>query len=45
MDALSDLLRVVQLTGAVYLDGAFSAPLTQKISNEHAIARSRPCVS
>jgi len=26
MDALSDLLRVVQLTGAVYLDGAFSAP-------------------
>jgi len=26
MDALSDLLRVVQLTGAVFLDGAFSAP-------------------
>ena len=26
MDALSDLLRVVQLTGAVYLDAAFSAP-------------------
>jgi AraC-like DNA-binding protein len=26
MDALSDVLRVVQLTGAVYLDGAFSAP-------------------
>ena len=26
MDALSDLLHVVQLTGAVYLDGAFSAP-------------------
>jgi len=26
MDALSDVLRVVQLTGAVYLDGAFSTP-------------------
>jgi AraC-like DNA-binding protein len=26
MDALSDVLRVIQLTGAVYLDGAFSAP-------------------
>ncbi|MFO1310641.1 MAG: AraC family transcriptional regulator [Burkholderiales bacterium] len=26
MDALSDVLRVVQLTGAVYLDGTFSAP-------------------
>jgi AraC-like DNA-binding protein len=26
MDALSDVLRVVELTGAVYLDGAFSAP-------------------
>lgn len=26
MDALSDVLRVVQLTGAVYLNGAFSAP-------------------
>jgi AraC-like DNA-binding protein len=26
MDALSDVLRVVCLTGAVYLDGAFSAP-------------------
>lgn len=26
MDALSDVLRVVQLTGAVYLDGAFSSP-------------------
>lgn len=26
MDALSDVLRVVQLTGAVYLDGVFSAP-------------------
>src|SRR5262245_3066756 len=26
MDALSDVLRVVQLTGAVYLDGALSAP-------------------
>jgi hypothetical protein len=26
MDALSDLLRVVQLTGAVYLDAAFTAP-------------------
>jgi len=26
MDALSDVLRIVQLTGAVYLDGAFSAP-------------------
>ncbi len=26
MDALSDVLRAVQLTGAVYLDGAFSAP-------------------
>jgi len=26
MDALSDVLRVVQLTGAVYLEGAFSAP-------------------
>jgi AraC family transcriptional regulator, alkane utilization regulator len=26
MDALSDVLRVVQLTGAVYLDGSFSAP-------------------
>jgi AraC-like DNA-binding protein len=26
MDALSDVLRVVQLTGAVYLDAAFSAP-------------------
>jgi AraC family transcriptional regulator, alkane utilization regulator len=26
MDALSDVLRVVQLTGAVFLDGAFSAP-------------------
>jgi AraC-like DNA-binding protein len=26
MDALSDLLRVVQLTGAVFLDGSFSAP-------------------
>jgi AraC-like DNA-binding protein len=26
MDALSDVLRVVQLTGAVYLDGRFSAP-------------------
>ena len=26
MDALSDVLRVVQLTGAVFLDAAFSAP-------------------
>jgi AraC-like DNA-binding protein len=26
MDALSDVLRVVQLTGAVYLNGAFSEP-------------------
>ncbi len=26
MDALSDVLRIVQLTGAVYLDGALSAP-------------------
>jgi AraC-like DNA-binding protein len=26
MDALSDVLRVVQLTGAVYLDAAFTAP-------------------
>ena len=26
MDALSDVLRVVHLTGAVYLNGAFSAP-------------------
>src|SRR6188768_2885610 len=26
MDALSDVLRVVQLTGAIYLRGAFSAP-------------------
>jgi AraC-like DNA-binding protein len=26
MDALSDVLRVVHLTGAVYLDGEFSAP-------------------
>ncbi len=26
MDALSDVLRVVQLTGAVFLDGAFSVP-------------------
>ena len=26
MDALSDVLRVVQLTGAVFLDGTFSAP-------------------
>jgi AraC-like DNA-binding protein len=26
MDALSDVLRVVQLTGAVYLEGRFSAP-------------------
>src|SRR5258706_3019663 len=26
MDALSDVLRVVQLTGAVYLEAAFSAP-------------------
>jgi AraC-like DNA-binding protein len=26
MDALSDVLRIVQLTGAVYLDAAFSAP-------------------
>jgi AraC-like DNA-binding protein len=26
MDALSEVLRVVQLTGAVFLDGAFSAP-------------------
>ena len=26
MDALSDVFRVVQLTGAVYLDGSFSAP-------------------
>jgi len=26
MDALSDVLRVIQLTGAVHLDGCFSAP-------------------
>lgn len=26
MDALSDVLRVIQLTGAVHLDGSFSAP-------------------
>jgi AraC-like DNA-binding protein len=26
MDALSDLLRVVQLNGAIYLDGVFSSP-------------------
>ena len=26
MDALSDVLRVVRLSGAVYLDGAFAAP-------------------
>ncbi len=26
MDVLSEVLRVIQLTGAVYLDGRFSAP-------------------
>jgi hypothetical protein len=26
MDALSDVLRVIQLTGAVYLEGSFTAP-------------------
>lgn len=34
MDALSDLLRVVQLTGAVYLDGAFSAPWSVSVPSD-----------
>jgi AraC-like DNA-binding protein len=37
MDALSDLLRVVQLTGAVYLDGAFSAPWCVTIPADSAL--------
>ena len=37
MDALSDLLRVIQLTGAVYLDGAFSAPWCVTIPADSAL--------
>jgi AraC-like DNA-binding protein len=37
MDALSDVLRVVQLTGAVYLDAAFSAPWCVIVPSESAI--------
>ena len=37
MDALSDVLRVVQLTGAVYLDGAFSAPWCVNVPSDSAL--------
>ena len=37
MDALSDVLRVVQLTGAVYLDGAFSAPWCVSVPSDSAL--------
>ena len=37
MDALSDVLRVVQLTGAVYLDGAFSAPWCVNVPADSAL--------
>lgn len=39
MDALSDVLRVVQLTGAVYLDAAFSAPWSILVPAESPICR------
>jgi AraC family transcriptional regulator, alkane utilization regulator len=37
MDALSDVLRIVQLTGAVYLDGAFSAPWCVNVPADSAL--------
>jgi AraC-like DNA-binding protein len=37
MDALSDVLRVVQLTGAVYLDGAFTAPWCVDVPADSAL--------
>jgi len=37
MDALSDVLRVVQLTGAVYLDGAFSTPWGITVPSDSAL--------
>ena len=37
MDALSDVLRVVQLTGAVYLDAAFSSPWSVIVPADSAI--------
>jgi AraC-like DNA-binding protein len=37
MDALSDVLRVVQLTGAVYLDGALSAPWCVNVPADSAL--------
>jgi AraC-like DNA-binding protein len=37
MDALSDVLRVVQLTGAVYLDGAFSTPWAVTVPADSAL--------
>ena len=37
MDALSDVLRIVQLTGAVYLDGALSAPWCVNVPADSAL--------
>jgi AraC-like DNA-binding protein len=37
MDALSDVLRVVQLTGAVYLDATFSAPWCSIVPADSAL--------
>jgi AraC-like DNA-binding protein len=37
MDALSDVLRIVQLTGAVYLDGAFSSPWCVNVPADSAL--------
>ena len=37
MDALSDVLRVVQLTGAVYLDGVFSTPWCVNVPADSAL--------
>jgi len=37
MDALSDVLRIVQLTGAVYLDGSFSAPWCVNVPADSAL--------
>jgi AraC-like DNA-binding protein len=37
MDALSDVLRIVQLTGAVYLDAAFSAPWCANVPADSAL--------
>ena len=37
MDALSDVLRAIRLSGAVYLNGEFSAPWCMQGSGDEAL--------